>query len=262
MIAYKSPAKLNIFLDIVSKREDSYHNIISLMVKIGFFDIVEVSVFDQDKVLLNVEGDAPADSENICCKAADLMKKKFGIKKGIAINLKKSIPMQSGLGGGSSNAACVIKSINDIFALGLSSSELIMLGSGLGSDVPFFIEESNWAVVEGRGEILRPLKTPFIFSAVVILPEYRHRTADLYSRWKPSLTQDKRWDKIRFCSADEIDMNFIKQFSYNVFEEVSNSRLISKLKKDISDFGADLVNMTGSGSALYAVSSDIAVLKN
>ncbi|MDD5614335.1 MAG: 4-(cytidine 5'-diphospho)-2-C-methyl-D-erythritol kinase [Candidatus Omnitrophica bacterium] len=262
MISYKSPAKLNIFLDIVSKREDSYHNIVSLMVKIDLFDVVEVSVFGQDKVLLNIEGDAPAGNENICYQAADLMKKKFGLKKGIAINLKKIIPMQAGLGGGSSNAACVIRSMNDIFALGLSNSELMELGSGLGSDVPFFIEQSNWAIVEGRGEIVRPLKTLFTFSAVVILPEYRHRTADMYGRWKPVLTQDRCWDRIRLCSSDDIDMNFIKQCSYNVFEEVSSSNLLSKLKKDISYFGADLVRMTGSGSALYAVSSDTAVLKS
>jgi len=257
LIVFNTPAKLNIFLDILSKRGDNYHDIISLMVKIDLCDVLSVGLLKEDRVSLSVKGNAPEGSENSCYKAAKIIKDRYRIKEGLEIRLEKRIPAESGLGGASSNAAYVLKAAREIFNIDISEEELIKLGAAIGSDVPFFVNDSTWAVVEGKGELVRSIDTPFVFSAVLILPKFGNKTEDLYQRWKPSLTEPSRWDKIKFCSADDVEMNFLNKYSYNVFEKLESSTIIPSLMEDIKRFDVDLIRMTGTGSAIYAVSADM-----
>lgn len=257
MIIFNTPAKLNLFLDIVSKREDNYHNIISLMAKIDLYDVLKVKYLKENRIALSVKGDAPEGVENSCYKAAQIIKDRFNIRKGLEIELEKRIPPESGLGGASSNAAYLLKAAVSIFNIDITREELIDLGLAVGSDVPFFINESNWAVVEGRGENIRSIDTRFFFHALLVLPKFGNKTGDLYQRWKPSLTEPSCWDKIRFCSVDDVEMNFLKKSSYNVFERLESSSVLPSLIEDIKRFDVDLVRMTGTGSAVYVISSDM-----
>ncbi|MDP8234222.1 MAG: 4-(cytidine 5'-diphospho)-2-C-methyl-D-erythritol kinase [Candidatus Saelkia tenebricola] len=255
MITYKTPAKINLFLDIISKREDQYHDILSLMVKITLFDDLIVDIAENDKIVLEVNGNAPLGEENICFKAAEVMRKKYNISSGISIKLNKFIPTEAGLGGGSSNAAYVIKGIDKIFDLGLSDEELIETGASLGSDVPVFITDAPWIIAQGRGEKVRGVYPDFKFSAIVIFPGFGIKTASIYQKWKPSLTHSECWDKIKLCSNSEVNMNFLKKYSYNVFEKIVGDERLSSLKKNLMNFHAQVVGMSGTGSALYAVFS-------
>jgi 4-diphosphocytidyl-2-C-methyl-D-erythritol kinase len=257
LIVLKTPAKLNLFLDVISQRSDNYHNILSLMVKVGLYDILKVRALKEDLISLSVNGNAPEGPENICYKAALMIKKRFGVKKGLEIELEKRIPSESGLGGASSNAAYLLKAAADIFSIDLSPEELLELGLALGSDVPFFVNDSSWAVVGGRGEDIRSIDVNFSFYALLILPKFGNKTAELYRRWKPSLTEPGRWDKIKLCSADDLEMNFLKKHSYNVFEKLESSSILPSLIEDIRSFNIDLAGMTGTGSAVYAISLDI-----
>ncbi|MDP8216349.1 MAG: 4-(cytidine 5'-diphospho)-2-C-methyl-D-erythritol kinase [Candidatus Kaelpia imicola] len=257
MIVFNTPAKLNLFLDILSKRKDGYHNIISLMVKVDLYDVLSVGVLREDRVSLSVKGDAPEGAENSCYRAAKIIKDRYCIKEGLQIKLEKRIPSESGLGGASSNAAYVLRAAREIFDIDISKEELMKLGAAIGSDVPFFVNDSAWAVVEGKGERVRSIDTPLVFSAVLILPQFGNKTEDLYRKWKPSLTESGCWDKIELCSADDVEMNFLKKYSYNVFEKLKSSAMLFSLREDIKKFDVDLVRMTGTGSAIYAISSDI-----
>jgi len=257
LIVLNTPAKLNLFLDVLSKREDGYHDIVSLMVKINLCDVLSVGVLKEDRIDISVKGNAPEGTENSCYKAARIIKDRYNIKEGLDIKLEKRIPSESGLGGASSNAAYLLKAAKEIFNININDEELISLGAAIGSDVPFFVNDSTWAVVEGRGENVRSIDTPFVFSAVLILPRFGNKTGDLYGRWKPFLTESSCWDKIRICNVDDVNMNFLEKYSYNVFEKLENSSMLSSLREDIKRFDVDLIRMTGTGSAIYAISPDL-----
>jgi len=255
LITYKTPAKLNLFLDIISRREDGYHNILSLMAKISLFDDLEVDIAENGEILLEVNGNAPWGEENICFKAAEIMKKKYNISYGIKIKLNKVIPVEAGLGGGSSDAAYVLKGIDKIFELGLTDEKLIEIAASLGSDVPAFITDAPWVIVEGRGDKVRWFSPDFKFFAVVIFPGFGIRTEAAYQKWKPSLTRSECWDKIRFCSGNDVNMDFLRKYSYNVFEKIVRDKRISSVKNNLKNSHAEVIGMSGTGSALYAVFS-------
>ncbi len=256
MLKYYPPAKLNLFLDILAKRQDGYHDILSLMVKVNLCDRLIIEKESPGKIILEVEGDAPCGEENICFKAAKLMIDKFGIKNGIKIKLIKNIPVQSGLGGASSDCAGVIKLINQLFSLGLLEEHQMEIGLELGCDVPFFIQSESWAIVEGKGEKIKKLFPDFSFYALVIVPSTGISTSEAYSLWNPSLTGSRWRDKIKFCESQQINLNFLKDISYNIFEYVVKNSICEEYRQMLFENGAEVARMTGSGSAIYGIFSD------
>ena len=150
----KAPAKVNLFLNVGNKRKDSYHDIISIMLKISLFDIIKI----KEDTELKVEAPAwinPAD--NLVYKSAKLFFRQSGIKKRCRIILKKNIPAAAGLGGGSSDAATTLKALNTFFKAGLSLKELENSGKKLGSDVNFFLHKGI-CLSRGRGEDISPIE--------------------------------------------------------------------------------------------------------
>lgn len=255
MIIYKAPAKLNFFLDILSNREDGYHNIVTLMVKVSLYDIVKISKSERKGIFLKILGEAPEGEENICYQTAKLMQERFYLDSGIKIELKKNIPLESGLGGASSDAGCVIKGLNKIFKLGLKETEKIELALLLGTDVPFFVIDCIWAVATERGESLRKITPNLKFYALLVLPNFRIKTKDAYCKWTASLTSKSSWTKIKNCSSEEINFNFLKEYSYNVFEKILNREEIITLKAKLASLGAEVVGLTGSGPTVYGMFS-------
>jgi len=256
MLEYHPPAKINLFLDIISNRDDGYHDILSLMVKVSLYDRLIMERIPERDVILEVEGDAPSGSDNICYKMAELMRERFSVKEGVKIKLVKTIPSRSGLGGASSDCAGVIKLMNTLFSLNLSEEDEMKLGIQLGSDVPFFVQSASWAIVEGRGEKLTKLYPPFSFYALVIVPESGVSTAQAYSLWRPSLTGSLWRDRIKSCKSEEIDLDFLKDISYNIFEYMIEDSIFKKYQDILNEAGAEVVRMTGSGSGVYGIFSD------
>lgn len=255
MKIYYTPAKLNLFLDILSKREDGYHEILSLMVKVSLFDILQMDKNRSGGIYLYVEGDAPLGEDNICYKAAKLVMERFGIQEGLEIRLKKIIPKESGLGGASSNAAYVIRGMNEIFKLNLEESQLMEIGSQVGSDVPFFLSDAVWAVVSGKGDEVRKVSSNFRFYALLVVPDFGISTREAYSQWRPSLTAPRYWDKIKSCKGEEIDLNFLRKYRYNVFEEIVRDEGISLIKSLLEERGAEVTGMSGTGSCVFGLYS-------
>ena len=150
LIEIKSPAKLNLHLQVLNRRIDGFHNISSLFTLI---DIADEMSFKRTEKYIDLIESTPI-QDNIVLKAAKLLKENYGVNKGVTINLSKSIPEQKGLGGGSSNAASTLICLNKLWDLDLPQPELQSLALQLGSDVPFFVYgKTAWA--EGRGELLR-----------------------------------------------------------------------------------------------------------
>ena len=201
MFTLKTPAKINWFLSVLGKREDGYHEILSLMQSISLYD--HLTFEHSDRIEIKTDADIPLE-ENLVYKAAVLLKEKLSVSKGAVITLRKDIPVSAGLGGGSSDAAYALSGLNRLWELGLKDEELIKFGGMLGSDVPFFFK-APIAVVRGRGEIVAGLEVVSRHIIVIVKPALGISSKWAYSEMSkllPELT--KRDNNIKlFCHALE-----------------------------------------------------------
>lgn len=166
-----APAKVNLHLDVGAKRDDGFHDLLSLFQMVDLADEVEVSITESDTLAIAVDTiGMELPHPNTMSVAVDLFAKRAGIIASIAIRCRKRIPQEAGLGGGSSDAAAVLKLLNDCFGNPLSPCELSGVGALVGSDVPFFLGESPVACVEGRGEKITPLAPREDLEGLVVMP--------------------------------------------------------------------------------------------
>ena len=165
-MTYLSPAKINLFLHITSKRDDGYHNLQTIFQLLDFYDEIDFSLRDDGKINRISGNEDILISNDLMIKSAKKLKQYRQTNCGVDIKIIKKIPAGGGLGGGSSNAATTLIALNKLWNLGLTNTELISIGKDIGADVPVFIEgRSAWA--EGIGEILTPLNLPEYFYLVV-----------------------------------------------------------------------------------------------
>ncbi|MGQ0634900.1 MAG: 4-(cytidine 5'-diphospho)-2-C-methyl-D-erythritol kinase [Planctomycetaceae bacterium] len=196
-VAVDAPAKLNLFLKVVGRRSDGYHDLETLMVSVGLYDTVRafdapgeqlsLVCFDAARTLREPRRELPpADAGNLVLKAATLLAQHAGIRRGARLELTKRIPMAAGLAGGSSDAAATLVALNRLWGLRLPLVEMQRLGAALGSDVPFFLCNSAAAVCRGRGEIVEPLAVGRRLHFVVARPPTGLSTALVFQNCQPS----------------------------------------------------------------------------
>ncbi|MDR2712095.1 MAG: 4-(cytidine 5'-diphospho)-2-C-methyl-D-erythritol kinase [Clostridiales bacterium] len=178
MIKIRAYAKINWFLDVVGRRPDGYHLLRMIMQKIDLSDILTLQISNQNS--FTCDGDLPADEGNLVVQAWQLLQKELGLEQNLAIKLEKKIPVAAGLGGGSADAAALLKGANQLLNLGLSDPELAELGLSLGADIPFCLSKGP-ALVEGIGEKIQIL--PDIPSQYILLvnPGFPLSTRDVYT---------------------------------------------------------------------------------
>ena len=174
----KSPAKINIYLKVLKKRSDGYHELESAFQLINLYDELEASITKYEEIRIECSPNTIKLEENIIFKAVQLVKSKYKVKQGIYIKLKKEIPIGAGLGGGSSNAASALLALNNLWGLEISQTNLLKLGKDLGADVPFFLNGKN-AYVSGIGDKLKEKKSDnskYILCLLYTSPSPRDRT--------------------------------------------------------------------------------------
>ncbi len=246
MIIY-SPAKLNLYLEILGKRQDGYHNIRTIFERISLFDKITLDVNSSGVIIIkSASGDIPKDSNNIAYKAAKLLKDDFGIKDGVDIEIEKNIPVGAGLGGGSSNAASVLVGLNKIWKLGLNKKKLVEYAAKLGSDVAFFIYEYAFALGESRGEKITPLNWKRKFWHILLVPKFSVSTRLIYQE----LDKSDDWSKRAFKKTDRIEkilFNRLEDITFKKYPEVK------KAKDILREQGLDNVLMSGSGSSVFGI---------
>jgi len=224
-------AKLNLFLDILGKRDDGYHEILTTMCLIDLADDVTISVSDGD-------GISGVTAENTAYKATALFLHKTGIKKHIEINIVKKIPVMAGLGGSGADAAAVLRGLNELFGEPFTTRELMELGGEIGSDVPFMIH-GGFALCKGRGtEIAEVLPLPDCFF-VIVKPEFECSSKEAYALYAANPIPRTEWQ-----GGLQV---------YNIFEKLYNNPEIDKIKRELTALGASSAGMTGSGSAVFGV---------
>lgn len=251
-LSLKAPAKVNLTLEAVGRREDGYHEIASVLQTVGLFDVLTF----EPAAELSLQCDRPelASDDNLVIRAADLLKTAAGYTKGAAITLEKKIPVSSGLGGGSSDAAATLTGLNDLWGLGMSNDDLMPIAARLGSDVPFFLRGGT-AMAQGRGERLRPLPPADLEWLVVLCPAIHvsDKTASLYGRLTPAhhtpghLTRKL---EARIRGGGDVP----PQFLFNVFDEVARQAFpgLNTYWDAFHSLGAREIHLAGSGPSLFA----------
>ena len=255
-------AKLNLTLDVLGKREDGYHDLKSVMQTISIRDDIEIDVgTGKPWVLTCSRDDIPTDERNLAWKAAkvfcDAAKKD---PNGIEIRITKRIPSEAGMGGGSADAAAVLRALNRHYGYPFSVLALAELGAQVGSDVPFCVL-CGTAMVEGRGERLRKLPDMPDCIFVVCKPGFSVSTPELYKKID-SVAVSKRPDHKAMESALLAgDLRGVCENVYNVFDPVVTEEHLelNYIKSLFHQYGAISYQMTGSGSAVFAIVSEFEV---
>jgi 4-diphosphocytidyl-2-C-methyl-D-erythritol kinase len=188
-ITLNAPAKINLYLDVISRRRDSYHNIATIFCKTKLSDYITVCLMGKG---VSVSCNHPALSnprQNLAHKAACLMKKEFGLNTGISVHIKKNIPIAAGLGGGSSDAASVIFAINRLFSLDLKPRRLISIARLIGADVGFFLSGHNCAIGRGIGDKLERIDFGSSMNILLLVPKITIYTKYIYKQLSLRLTK-------------------------------------------------------------------------
>lgn len=255
-------AKINLTLDVLGKREDGYHDIKSIMQTISIRDDIEIDIgTGKPWSLLCTDETIPTDETNLAWKAAKVFSEALKIDfDGIEIRIVKRIPTQAGLGGGSADAAAVLRALNRHYDYPLSVMALAELGARIGSDVPFCVI-CGTAMCEGRGERLRKLADLPDCFFVVCKPDFSCSTPELYKKLDQKAIGKHPDHQAMESALIEGDLLKVAQNIHNVFDPlVTEEHLeLNYIKSIFSTYGAVAHQMTGSGSAVFAIVSEFEI---
>ena len=257
MLTLLAPAKINLTLEVLAKRPDGFHEIRSVLQAINLGDSLHFQL-SQD---IDFRCDKPdwVPAESLVSKATGLLREATGCSEGVVIEVNKRIPLLSGLGGDSSDAAAVLRGLNKLWGLGLSLPELVELASQLGSDVAFFVYGGT-ALAEGRGEVVTPLPSlPHMWVILVMppVPRLPGKTKQLYNSLNTSHYTQGQVTR-RLVEELKAGREFNPSLLFNTFENVAFTRLseLSVYREHIEKLGAADIHLAGSGPALFMLVKD------
>ena len=264
----KAYAKINLGLDILGKKEDGYHELKMIMQQVDLYDEIRLYAEaeiggsgDKGQILLSCDDTmVPTDERNLAYKAARMLFDEFEITDAMLIEIKKNIPVSAGLAGGSTDAAAVLKGVNEYFGLGLSMEELALRGVKLGADVPFCVMGGT-AYAGGIGEELVPLGALDSYIVLIAVPDTRVSTKWAYNAYDEIAEKGK----VRHPDIDQLraaiemeDFGCIPEFIGNVLEyaTIPEYPIIAKVKDTMMRYGAAGALMSGSGPSVYGLFMD------
>lgn len=251
--------KINLGLDVVRKREDGYHEVRMIMQTVGIFDRLELKKTSTPGIALRTNlFYLPNNENNLVYRAADMLMKEFDIKSGLAIDLKKYIPVAAGMAGGSSDAACTLYGVNRMFGLGLSLEQLMERGVKLGADVPYCLMRGT-ALSEGSGEVLTPLPPMPQCHVLIAKPGISVSTKFVYENLRANeLKRHPDIDGI-VAAIQSQDLNGVASRLENVLETVTAKEypVIEEIKSQMKACGALNALMSGSGPTVFGLFGDI-----
>jgi len=252
-LTIQAPAKLNLILRVLSRRPDGYHEIDSLMAKVALFDTVTI-----ETAAGGIAVDCPGHPDlcgpsNLAYRAAERFLKETGARLGVKIRIEKKIPLQAGLGGGSSDAAAVLSGMQQLAGQPLSKKALAALAAGLGADVPFFLNRGPCRC-RGRGEIVAPVKISESFWAVLACAPFGFSTGEVYSRLKLALTKPAGSDT-QASPVSAWGFELLASRLHNDLQTigVGMQPLVEKVCDELLKAGAAGASMTGSGPTVFGL---------
>ena len=250
----KAFAKINLGLLITGKRHDGYHTLETIFAPINWYDTIEFT--DSDLISMSCTNiDLPVDDNNLCIKAARSLQQFAGIRTGVAMKLQKQVPFGAGLGGGSSDAATVLRVLNELWLVNASSVELHALAVKLGADVPYFLSMKGLAYARGIGDELDDLGLTLPYYTVTVFPEEHIATVWAYKNFYPRFDREipdlKRLaSELCISSKKENLPDFENDFESAVFDHFPAVR---EVKSTLLQAGSIFASLSGSGSAVFGL---------
>ncbi|MEE8359716.1 MAG: 4-(cytidine 5'-diphospho)-2-C-methyl-D-erythritol kinase [Candidatus Omnitrophota bacterium] len=250
-----APAKVNLFLEVLHKRDDGYHTIETLFEKIALFDKIEIAKAAGGISISSTEESLPLGKENIAYRAVELLEERCGRPLGVDISIEKRIPISAGLGGGSSDAAAVLSGVNTLYDLMLESKELVLLGERLGADVPLFIMDAPWAIGRERGDVIKAIESQMKLWHILFIPQASILSKEAY-KW---VDDDRRRESPGIQAAlgaiEQDDISLLGKSLHNDLEGLSFEKVsfLKEAKKALLDSGAAGVLISGSGPVLFGI---------
>ncbi len=245
-------AKINLTLFVGQKQDDGYHPVSTLMQEVSLRDVINVERADKDAFFVS-DADLPTDGKNLCIKARDAFRIHTGINNPVSISLEKHIPHKAGLGGGSSDAAAVLKALDNMFDAGISCDIMLDIAAKLGSDVPFFIG-GGCRLCTGRGECVSQKYGLKKLNIVIAKGEAGLSTPEMYRQF--DMSGNAVFDDASFAVIDKTKE--IKDALYNSFDAIAETICpdVAKIKRIMLLSGAQNAMLCGSGSAVFGIYQD------
>lgn len=263
MLKEKAYAKINLFLNVIGKRPDGYHDLEMVMAPLDFYDVLSFEPLKTNEIKIdsNVQiTDDPKD--NLVYKIAKKLQDDFSIETGVNIYIKKNIPMAAGLAGGSADAAATLRGLNKLWKLKLSLKDMAKIGEKFGSDIPFCVY-NKLAVARGKGEDLLFLNQKLNMPVLLVNPNVKVSTPEVFKRLKETQIKHR---KISDMTSGIYNRNqeLIERELFNSLEEVAFEiePKIKEIKEQIKEMDIPGVLMSGSGATVFAISKDTKKLKN
>lgn len=256
-ITVMAPAKLNLTLDVLGKRQDGYHEMKMVMQSVSLSDELTLTATQGDGMTLSTNlGFLPVDGRNLAVKAAQELQKATGAKLGrLNIRMEKRIPVCAGTAGGSSDAAAVLRGLNELLELGLSAERLAEIGGAVGSDVPYCVIGGT-ALAEGRGEKITPLPSLPSCWVVMVKPDFSVSTPQLFAALGEKKLRCHPDTAGMLSALEHGSLDGVARRLFNVFEEVLPPRRrdkIEELKRILLDCGALGAAMSGTGPTVFGL---------
>ncbi|MCX5679402.1 MAG: 4-(cytidine 5'-diphospho)-2-C-methyl-D-erythritol kinase [Candidatus Omnitrophica bacterium] len=257
-ITLTAPAKVNLFLKVLGRRRDGYHNIHTIFEKISLADKITITSVPHGIKVLSDKVITRNPEDNIAYKAAELVIREFKISSGVSIYIRKKIPMAAGLGGGSSDAASVLMGMDRLFGLRISKSRMIDLAAKLGADVPFFVLGAAFATGKGIGEKLKPLNMGRKLWHLLVFPGFESATKEVYEafdRLDFALTGHTGDVKIGRLFQSFTVFKVIEAMLYNDLQcaAISEKKVLGSIIERLTASLGKKVVLSGSGSSVFCL---------
>ena len=265
MISVKAYAKINIALNVNNKRDDGYHDVDMIMLPLELHDRIDFDFLPEDvgTVITSDDLTLANDESNLAIKAYRVIKEKFNIKRKFRIHIHKRIPISAGLGGGSADAAAVIRTMLQMLKINVSKEEMIAIAKEVGADVPFALFNQP-ARCKGVGEDLEFFRLKDKYHCLIIKPNQGVQTKDAYDTFDQLPSDRKANIDLLLEGLKSGDEKIIKQESFNCLEKAAIQLVpdIGVIKEKLIQDGFPIVMMTGSGSSVFTLSKDYKALVN
>ncbi len=264
-ITLHAPAKINLFLHVLGRRSDGYHDLETWMQKLQLYDTLTLEILPEDRKVefFCSDSNVPADKSNLAARAAGAF---FAVSRrgagcGVRINLQKTIPIAAGLGGGSSDAGTILRGLNAVFDYEFSETALIEIARPLGADVPFFAVDHNAVIARGIGDIMYPVNSIDDCSFIIVNPNIFVSTAWVFQNLR--LTSRTKNSKLS-CFQKHKSVSLLMSEMHNDLEQVTCAKHpeIELIKGSLLAAGASKVLMSGSGPTVYGIFPDPGLSNN
>ena len=255
----RSPAKINLYLEITGKRPDGYHLLETIFQEVDLYDEIYIEKKSTSGITLTSNSkDIPCDDGNLVYRASEAFFKVAPIQAGVRIHIEKRIPVAGGMGGGSSNAASALAGLQKLFGIELERSLLHSIARSLGADVPFFLHGGT-ALGKGIGDELEPILCQKAFHILLVNPNFKIATADVYKGLKLDLTAVKSGISLIRCALGDGSSSLVAKHLFNRLEDVVFLKFpeLKKIKDSLIRLGAAGALLSGSGSTLFALTDSL-----